>query len=200
MEIYDKIQLMKKRRIFIAIDLPQDIKEQFFNFRKKWPDLPCRWQEKDNLHLTLAFLGDINEKELNKVVEITKQVAEQNSPFSISFDKICYGPGEKIPPRLVWIEGQISKPVLKLKQNLEKSLAEKTYYKPEKRDFTPHVTLGRIRKWDWKKIEPDERPKVETEILIKVPVDSIEVMESHLKRTGAEYTVLETYSLRSRNT
>ncbi len=53
-------------RVFIAINLPEDIKNELISFQKKWPNLPCRWTKKENLHITLLFLGHLNEEELLK--------------------------------------------------------------------------------------------------------------------------------------
>ena len=185
-----------RHRIFIAINLPEKIKKELSSFQKKWPTLPCRWVKKENLHLTLAFLGYLNEEQLNVVLKITKEVVEKNGPFSISLNKTCYGPGKKFPPRLVWVQGQRSEGLSKLKKCLDRLLSEQINFLPEKRDFLPHITLGRIKKWNFRQIEPEERPDVNIEVSLEIPVNSIEVMESHLKRTGAEYEILKSFSLK----
>lgn len=184
------------RRIFIAINLPEKIKEELFNFQKEWPTLPCRWVEKENLHLTLAFLGYLNDEQLIEVFKITKEVTEKNGPFSISLNRVCYGPRKEMPPRLVWVEGERSKELSKIKNDLDKLLSEKIDFLPEEREFFPHITLGRIKKWNWRQIEPEERPEVNIEVSFEIPVNSIEVVESHLKRTGAEYEILESFKLK----
>lgn len=185
-----------KRRIFIAINLPEKIKEELLNLQKKWPNLPCRWLKKGNLHLTLAFLAYLTEEELVKVFEITEKVALRNQSFTISLNKLCYGPDRKIPPRLVWVQGEKSEELARLKKELDELLSESIHFTPENRDFLPHITLGRIRKWDWKLIEPEERPEVDIDVSFEIPVNSIEVMESHLKRTGAEYEILKSFLLK----
>ena len=95
-----------------------------------------------------------------------------------------------MPPRMVWAIGEKSEEFSALKGDLDKSLATS-----ENREFSPHITLGRVRKWEWQRIEPEERPEVDEEINLSFPVSSIEVMESVLKRTGAEYAVLESHNL-----
>jgi 2'-5' RNA ligase len=69
--------------------------------------------------------------------------------------------------------------------------------KPESRIYTPHITLGRIRVWEFRQIEPEERPDIEKEISLSFQVNSIEVMESQLKRGGSEYTILKSCPLKS---
>lgn len=188
-----------RHRIFIAINLPKEIKKELSSFQDRWLELPCRWVKRENLHITLAFLGYLSNQELLKVIKITKEVALINRPFSINLIRISYGPPKKIPPRMVWVEGEKSEELRKLQKELENSLSAasiKSLNEPEDRTFTPHITLGRIKTFEFRRIEPEERPQIEEEISLTFPVNSIEVMESHLKRGGPEYTVLESCPLK----
>jgi 2'-5' RNA ligase len=189
-----------RQRIFIAINLPENIKRNLIDYQGKWLELPCRWTKKENLHITLMFLGYLSDQELLEVLNITKEVVSRHEPFLINLTKISYGPPKKMPPRMVWIEGEKSKELANLQIDLEKSLisSEKIKFEPEERSLTPHITLGRIRQWEFRKIEPEERPEVNEEINLSFEVNSIEVMESQLKRGGAEYTILESFELKSR--
>lgn len=186
-------------RIFIAINLPEGIKKELSSYQAKWPELPCRWTKKENLHITLAFLGYLSDDELLEVLKITKEVASRNSPFLINLNKICYGPPKKMPPRMVWVKGEKSAELGKLQKDLENSLLATSIkgLEPETRTYTPHITLGRIRAWEFRQIEPEERPQIEEDISLSFTVSSIEVMESQLKRGGAEYTILESCKLKS---
>jgi len=91
-----------RKRIFIAINLPEEIKKKLSEYQSKLPDLPIRWVKKDNLHITLVFLGYLNDEEILEVCKITEEAASQNSSFFINLKKICYGPPKKMPPRMVW--------------------------------------------------------------------------------------------------
>ena len=186
-----------RHRIFIAINLPENIKKELSSFQGKWPKLPVRWVKPENLHITLAFLGYLSDEELLEIIKITKEVASRNQPFSINLNKILYGPPKKMPPRMVWIEGEKSRELAKLQIDLENSLTgSRISFEPEKREFKPHITLGRIRQWEFRQIEPEERPNVDEDISLNFEVNSIEVMESQLKRGGAEYMVLESAPLK----
>ena len=182
---------MKKRRVFISINLPEDIKKKLAGYKERWLELPIRWTKQDNIHITLVFLGYIADEELINICKAVKESASNHSSFSINLFKICYGPTDKKPPRMVWAIGEKSEEFASLKDDLDKSLAIS-----EKRQFSPHVTLGRIRKWEWQKIEPEERSEIDEEIGLNFSVDSIELMESVLKRGGPEYTILESYNLK----
>lgn len=163
-----------RRRVFIAINLPDLIKKELSSFQAKWPELPCRWTKPANLHITLEFLGYISDEEIMGVFKKTEELAGENKPFNVRLSRVCYGPPGKIPPRMVWVTAE----------------------KIEQFGLVPHITLGRIRTWDWRKIEPEERPDLEESLDLSFEVASIEVMESRLKKGGPEHTVLESFSLK----
>jgi len=189
--------MVKRKRIFIAINLPDSIKEALIAFGKKWPELPVRWTKKENLHLTLAFIGYVSDEELLEICKITEDVASRHSPFEVNLTKIIYGPPKKMPPRMIWVQGEKSEEFASLREDLEKSLASSDHIRflPENRAFSPHITLARLRTWEWRRFEPEERPEVNEDIDLFFKVNSIEVMESQLKRGGAEYTILESIPL-----
>ncbi len=167
---------MKRQRIFIAINLPENIKKKLAEYQKKWPELPIRWTKPENLHITLDFIGYVADEELLEVCKKTKEIADKHNFFEIKLTRICYGPlrfrsGQA--PRMVWAIGE----------------------KIKELNLSPHITLGRIRKWEWQRIEPEERPSVDEEIDLNFSVDSIELMESVLKKGGPEYTILESFKL-----
>ncbi|MDD2731782.1 MAG: RNA 2',3'-cyclic phosphodiesterase [Candidatus Pacebacteria bacterium] len=185
-----------RRRIFIAVNLPEDIKEKLNEYQYKWSDLPAKWTKKDNIHITLAFLGYIRDEELIEVCKLVKEVSQRHSPLSINLNKICYGPLKKIPPRMVWAVGENSDDFISLKNDLDKSLIGSVNFHAEKREFSLHITLARVNQWGFKKIEPEERPVVDEDINLTFEADSIDIMESELKRGGPKYDILESCSLR----
>ncbi len=197
----------KRHRIFIAINLPEEIKRQLFLYSEKWLELPAKWTAKDNLHITLEFLGDLTDVEIGDVCKIVGEVAKRHKSFDIVLNKILYGPpnppshkasaGQGKIPRMVWVEGEKSDELADLKNDLQEYLLEKISYRPEtSRGFTPHITLARISEWEFRKIELEERPEINEDIDLIFFVESIEVMESQLKR-GPVYTILESCELSS---
>jgi len=185
-------------RVFIAINFPEDVKEELGNIRDEFPILPCRWTRKENLHLTLLFLGYLNDEEVLETCRIVKAVGERHSPFVFELNEISYGPPNKKVPRMVWASGKPVKELTKLNQDLENSLFEKISKDSEQgRSFAPHVTLAKIKQWQLREMELEEIPEINKEISLRIPVESIEVMESELKREGPEYSILETCPLSS---
>ena len=156
---------MKKHRIFVAINLPENIKGKLLSYKEKWPELPVKWTKKENLHITLFFLGNIFEKELMNVLKETQEFALKTSPFIVKLDKISYFPN---------------------KQRAKYIFATGGKY---------HITLGRIKPWEFRRIEEEDVPEISEDINLDFGVDSIEVMESFLKRSGPEYATLQSYKL-----
>ncbi len=211
---------MQRHRIFVAINLPEDIKKKLAEYQKKIEELftlqrpassgadmgPIRWTKIRNIHITLDFIGYVNNDELLDICNIVKKVASKQPPFLVNLIKICYGPLpragqtlDKRPPKMIWAIGEKSKEFASLKDNLDKSLSDSANasFSAENRTFSPHITLGRIKQWEWKRIEPEERPVVNENINLSFSANSIEAMESILKKRGPEYTILESHNLES---
>jgi len=166
-------------RIFIAINLPEDVKRQLAEYQKKIDELfqlpsPIRWTKEDNLHITLEFLGNLSDDEVMKVCQDTEEFAKNHKSFTVALDKISYGPPKKMPPRMIWVTGE----------------------KIPELNLTPHITLGRIKMWEFRRIEPEERPDISREIGLGFEINSLEVMESQLQKFGPDYTILESCPLK----
>jgi len=194
-----------KRRIFIAINLPEGVKKRLSDFHEKWGGLfvgqslggggPVRWTKKDSLHLTLVFIGYVSDDEMFSVCKLIREVAQKHEPVDLEFEKILYGPFGKVP-RMIWLKGKPNKDVVELKADLENALASLQQlgsFKAETRPFSPHITLARIKTGQWN--DMGELPQIEQDFKAVVPVESIEVMESYLKSDGAEYIILESCPL-----
>lgn len=187
--------MQKRHRVFIAINLPNDIKKYLAGFEKKWQDVPAKWTATENLHITLIFLGEVTDQELGDICMAVKEVAKNYHTFNVALNKIGYGPVDKIPPRYIWVGGRGSKELSALKKDLENALAEVVHIAPDNKSFHPHITLARIGAWQWRAINPEERPEVNEMIDVSFTVESIEVMESELKRGGPQYTIVDSHQL-----
>lgn len=197
-----------RRRIFIAINLPEPVKTKLASEQRRIETAfqgineeglgkgIVRWARPKTIHITLAFIGYINDEELLEVCKATEETTKNNSSFSITLQNICYGPVGKVPPRMIWVTGQKSAEFVNLKNDLEKRLSlSQVAYTPERRGFVPHITLGRIRQWQWHGLDPEQIPDITQELNLSFRVSSIEIMESNLKRGGPEYKMLESHKL-----
>ena len=183
-------------RIFIAINLPQKSKEQLLKWQHQWPELKARWTTEENLHLTLAFLGNTSDQELAEVCNLLKQVGERHSPFSVEFTSIAYGPSSA-NPRMIWAVGKKSSELLALQKDIENTLvnSNQIHFQRESRPFSLHLTLARLKAFELQRLDAEEFPEVHEDVSISLEAKSFEVMESTLKRSGAEYAILQSIPL-----
>ncbi len=178
--------MQKRHKIFIAINLPGDIRKVLARYEKKWTDLPAKWTPEENIHITLVFLGDMSD---------VQEVAARHNSIDIALNHVGYGSDNKIPPKMVWASGGKSIALSALKKDLEEALLEKIHFVPEKRGFAPHVTLARISAFAWRAIEPEERPEVNETVDLLFTAESIEVMESEMGKGRPHYVVIESIPL-----
>lgn len=138
-------------RLFIAIDLPKKIEDEVwksFAYSKDSLDFAFFTPPK-NLHITLAFLGELNESILPKIQNILKNIANKIGSHPIRIDGCKIGPEETIP-KMLWLEmDEDSKSFVKSLAQLvrdELELSSIDYDRNYK--FNPHITLARFSdKW-----------------------------------------------------
>lgn len=186
----------KRHRIFIAINLPNDIKKYLAGFEKKLSEIPAKWAPAENLHITLVFLGDLTDQELGQVCMAVKEVSLNHDSFNINLNKIGYGPVDKSLPRYIWVGGEKSIELSQLKKDLENAFLEVVNFTKDNKSFSPHITLARVNTWQWRTIEPEERQEVNETIDLFFTVESIEIMESELGRGGPKYQIIESFPLK----
>jgi RNA 2',3'-cyclic 3'-phosphodiesterase len=185
-------------RIFIAINLSEKLRKELGALQDRWPELPARWAKPENLHVTLVFLGNVNDQEVCDVCAAAAEVGKRHEPFDLTVENVTYGPPKKFPPRLVWATGQVSEELGALQKDLESALFEFAggdYNENAGYGFSPHVTLARIEQFGLKKMEAEEIPIINEKIGRTFMVESFEVMESELKRGGPVYTILDSVKL-----
>jgi len=133
-------------RAFIAIELPPEIKEYLSRIQNKLKTCQAdmKWVKPGNTHLTLKFLGEINEEQSEKAASILKATAENNPSFIIKLASIAAFPGINAP-RMIWLgidQGETE--MRKLVRDLEEKLSG-IGMPQESREFSAHITLARNR-------------------------------------------------------
>lgn len=177
-----------KKRIFIAINLPDDTKNALLSNRKRWRHLGVRWINPENMHITVEFLGNLDRQELNKVLKAVQNAVLEAEPFDLYLDKIVLGPNP-IRANMFWATVSLNGNIMRLK-NLVQNNLELCGFIGEKREFRPHITLARARGNQLK----GKRTNIPLGNM-KVRVESVEVMESQLRPDGARYKVVENFRL-----
>lgn len=172
-------------RTFLAIEIPKHIRKKINTFiqEEKEKNLPIKWVKFDNLHITLKFLGEIDEKKKQEMTPAIQEVAKQYTSFNMSLEGVGCFPSPR-NPRVLWIgakEG--SEHLCTIAQVLEEKLVQ-FGFKEEKR-FHPHLTIGRIKKFC--KVDTLLEKDIKTEFF---SINSITLFKSTLKPEGPIYEEL----------
>ncbi len=189
-------------RTFIAIPLTPELTNELDalqrTLKRTTPDGCVRWVPPTNIHLTLHFLGDILLERVDPVREALGVVARNVPPFEFTAGELGAFPNLR-RPRVIWVGVQDPTSWLGLLHATVNEALAKLGFKPETRRFSPHLTLGRVRR---RAESRDVRALGETiagmEVgtLGRVPVRELIFFKSELKPTGAEYTRLDTFELK----
>jgi len=188
-------------RIFIAVELPESVRERLGQLqeRLKGTENRIRWVDPSLIHLTMKFLGEVKEKNLEKVIQTARNVAGRFSVFKMKIGKMGVFPSFS-SPRVIWVGIEEGKDKLEtLAAELEEKLGQEGFSR-NSRKWTSHLTLARVKVLK-------AREKLKALLLqyckevegIEVKVKSLSVIKSELTPQGAIYTVLERIPFQSVN-
>jgi 2'-5' RNA ligase len=131
-----------RARLFVALDLPEETRDGIVAWRRReLSDPALRAVPRESLHITLAFLGYLPEREIGQLGEIVEGL-EAPAP-SIELGDPVAKPSRK-RPRLFALPAR-SPGTVTLQAALEDELVAARLYKPERRPFWPHVTVARVK-------------------------------------------------------
>lgn len=133
-------------RTFIAIELPPNIRDYLGNIENqlKTTGADVKWVSPGNIHLTLKFLGEIDDKKLIKVTEILETVASGENLFFIRLAGVGAFPNTN-SPRVIWLGvDKGDEETKRIADALEEEIA-KIGIPKENRPFSSHITIGRVR-------------------------------------------------------
>ena len=175
-------------RTFIAIEIPSEIKSALATLqtelRRAGADVS--WTKPENLHLTLKFLGEVDERRIVEIEKACVSLAAEFQPFTLSLDNTGVFPNVR-QPRVIWagLSGEIGN-VVEMHRRLDERLAL-TGFKREEKGFHPHLTIGRI------KSNKKTRELIALADMYQLPalsfaVTEIVLMKSELRPAGAEYS------------
>ncbi len=145
------------------------------------------WVRPASIHLTLKFLGEIKEEEIERINAQLRSVAAETAPFQLSVKKLGVFPNEKFP-RVLWIGIQQGHDaVVALQQKVEEALVQ-LGFPAENRPFHPHLTLARIKSLRGTRQMMDVVKSHENSEAGGCRADRVILFKSVLKPTGAVYT------------
>jgi 2'-5' RNA ligase len=185
-------------RSFIAVLLPDALRARIHEaagvLRQR--GAAVSWVAADNLHLTLRFLGSVDEATLGRVREALAEAGAATAPFAVTLGGFGGFPTARAP-RVMWVGVTAgAEPLAALHARVEAALA-KQRIPPEGRPFHAHVTLGRARQ-PRGAVELVEALAAPAERYGEAPVDAVYLMRSDLHPAGARHSVLAKEALAAR--
>jgi len=183
-------------RTFIAIEIPAEIKAALAalqtELRRVGADV--NWTRAENIHLTLKFLGEVDERLIGEIEKVCVDSVAEFRPFALSLNDTGVFPDSR-QPRVLWagLSGEVEK-VIEMQRRLDERLALIGFEREEKA-WRPHLTIGRV------KSNRKTRELLALATSHSLPALSFEVreivlMKSELQPAGARYTPMAKAYLR----
>jgi 2'-5' RNA ligase len=183
---------MARLRTFIAVDIGKTIRDRAVALQEKLAETgtAVKWVGPENLHITLLFLGEVDDREVPAICRVVAEQTQKHAPFRLSIERVGCFPNAR-RPRILWIGvGEGTQELCLLHDSLEPPLLELGCYRREERKYTPHITLGRVK---------SDRPADELAASLtkhagwqggEITAGEVLVMSSELTPQGPIYTVL----------
>jgi len=137
-------------RLFVAIDIPLEIKEKIdlflFDFEKEIKS-PVKWVERDNLHINLKFIGEVLDKKTTEITEaINRALQDYNNhqPLVVNIENVLVFPN-LYQPRVIGLKILTDKNLAELANKIKSEIEKLPDIEKETRQFKPHLTLGRVK-------------------------------------------------------
>lgn len=184
---------MAKKRVFVAVNLPDDIRR---DLEKKIEKIRGQFGEEvrfltpENWHLTISFLGYQTDDDIYRINRAVEETAGAFDSPLIRFEKIVYGPVGKTP-RMIWLTGaeETSRQLGEIKTGLEKRLLDAGIrFEEEHRRYNAHLTMARFSAVGRRSL-----PGLDESFGREFHASSLDLMESHLRRGGAQYEPLSQF-------
>jgi 2'-5' RNA ligase len=176
-------------RLFVAIDLPDEIKAEVTVLCSNVPG--ARWVPREQLHLTMRFIGEVDGGVFREIGEVLTDI--KGTPFDLRLMKMGYFPPRGMP-RVLWVGIEPEKETVVLRNRIESCLV-RMGIEPEKRKFTPHITLARLNETP---VDRLTRYLAGNGMYASAPftVNEFHLYSSFLTPKGAHHKIEGTYPLR----
>ena len=182
-------------RTFIAVDLPKEtlekIQEIIDYFKLQTPNRALKWVSTKNLHLTIKFIGEISPDILSQVKNMITSTLATQTAFNIGIEGLGMYPNPH-KPRVVWLGISNTGPLIAIHNKLDAAL-KAVDIEPERRDYSPHLTIARVRRKtdiDIVKAIGDTLSQFKVDSLGTIRIDEVRLYQSKLTPEGPIYTPL----------
>lgn len=183
---------IKTKRLFIAINPPQDARDTLGSVVNNLKGLVSgvKWVDKENMHITLQFLGETGEEEAAAVNKALSRLAGKYQSFFLELAGITAFPSLD-SARVIVAACEQNAEAARVKHEIDKELRSVIGYKPDRRTWVPHITLGRVKKGCRVKMGDKRLPQASSQFQAR----SIDLMSSRLSPVGPEYNIENSYEL-----
>lgn len=182
---------MRQRKVFIGVNIPAKVAQRLTTKVMPWQHLPLRWVKERNYHITLDFLGHIDDDAVVEVCERVRAVCETIAPFDVLLETIRLVPQPGLQAKMLWFSGEPGDELLALRQAIGEALDIPS---GKNKSFSPHILLGRIREKQWHAL--DMQPVLEEKFGVLIPIETVTVFESVFESgQGLSYQTLGAYDL-----
>lgn len=185
---------MPVRRIFVAIDISEDVRGRVAAYiselSSRFPDMPVKWEPPEKLHLTLRFVGNVDDPGLDDISKLVEKAAGFSRPFRLRIRG--NGAFEKGSRAVLWI-GAEAADAEKYQDPLHRLAVLLDLKGVSRRRFSPHLTIARIK-------EPKKASgliNAHRQLTFdagEFEVNTLVMYESKLLPTGSVYSVVRKYA------
>jgi len=184
-------------RTFIALEIPEDLRSSLARIQQRFSRAgrAVRWVKPENIHLTIKFLGATTQGQVQQVCRIMDDILAETGSLNVTVTGLGAFPSTQ-NPKVLWVGLKGAEQFAGLFQRLDHALAA-AGFAPEKRPFSPHITLGRVKDSRIKKTLRgffDDFSDIHVGDFV---LSNITFFKSDLQPTGPVYSVLKTIELQT---
>lgn len=175
-------------RLFIALDLPIEIKQQLSLLPRAMSG--ARWQTIDQMHLTLKFIGELDNSNMPELIEALAQIKAE--PFKLRINGVDYA-GSKRFPRVLYAQVEKNPALSKLYKQINRALDDAGLEIKTKK-LNPHITVARLKQTPY----PAIAQFLQAESLLKsepFTINAFHLFRSKLTPSGSQYQIEESFYL-----
>ncbi len=180
-------------RAFIALELPEPLRQDLAKLTRLLdaPGAKVKWVGRNQMHLTLKFLGDITQAQADELAKALENIEMETPAFDLEIGGLGAFPNKQ-KPRVVWIGVEANPVLIAMQAKLERA-AVGAGVEPDDREFKPHLTLGRVKSLDKRSELPGRLQEIEV-ARQQVMADRVSLIRSTLTPEGPIHKVLTTVS------
>jgi 2'-5' RNA ligase len=194
------MQNEETHRLFIALVVPEAVKDEIekaqAEMRRAMPHNSVRWAKREQFHLTLKFLGNVEAQRIEPLAQAVREACRSFSWLQLWAERIGFFPNPR-SPRVIWAGiREVQERLPRLQQAVDAAVRDFTAEKAEER-FTGHITLGRAK--DLRQPQAEILAKLASSMADRFfgewTADKVEIIRSELSPHGARYTIMATAPL-----